>query len=210
MTIRLPPAVRALLLLCVLPLGVLPLGAATPPPAAPAAPPATLTLLPMRDTVVAYHLAPSRGEAIDVLVTYRAGGRALRMDLPDHTYMIATPSTRSLVLVVPLERTAADLSWSEGPQPLFLPDPHMGFTRKGEATVAGQRCTQWEALKEPSRNAICVTPDGVMLRNQFLDGQGRRSVVEALGVKQVAAAEVDFVVPLDFERLRAAPPDQAR
>ncbi len=177
--------------------------AQTRPPAAPAneRPP----MPPTRDAVLGYHVLPGAGEAIDVRVTIRAGGKGLRMDLPDQTYMIAQPETRSVALVVPLERTVADLPWEAGPQPLFLLDERMGFTRKNEATIAGQRCTQWEGALDKARTLVCVTADGLVLRQQFQDPQGRRNLVEAFVVQFDPARASDFVVPTGFDRLLAGP-----
>ena len=77
------------------------------------------SITPTRDAIVGYHLAPATGETIDVRVMFRSGGKALRVDLPDQSFMLAIPPTRHLVLVVPLQETALDLPWADGPQPSF-------------------------------------------------------------------------------------------
>ena len=172
---------------------------------APAAPAATdrPQLLPSRDAVLGYRLAPGAGETIDVRVSLQAGGAALRIDLPDHSYMVATPPNKQLVLVVPLEQTAMDLPWADGPQPLFLLDPRMRFTRKGEATVAGQRCTIWDTVLDRVRSTVCVTADGIVLRSQSQDAAGRRNLIEAFILRYQALVESDFAIPAEFERLSA-------
>lgn len=177
--------------------------------AAQPAPPAVErpALAPARDAVVGYHLAPATGEAIDVRVALRAGGRALRMDLPDQSYMIASPPSRSLVLVVPLERTALDLPWADGPQSLFLLDEKMRFTRKAEATIAGQRCVVWDTVLDRARSTVCVTNDGLVLRSTSLDPLGRRNLIEAFAVRFDSLAEVDYAVPSGFERLTSTTKD---
>ena len=177
------------------------LGAAGPAPAPGAA--ERPSIMPTRDAVVGYHLAPATGEAIDVRVSFQAGGRALRMDLPDHSFMVATPGDKRLVLVVPLEQTAMELPWTDGPQPLFLLDERMRFTRKAEATVAGQRCTLWDAVLERTRATVCVTADGVLLRSQSQDPMGRRNLIEAFAIRYQALVESDFAVPAEFDRLNA-------
>lgn len=192
------------------------LAAAGPPRASPAARPAaspapaeasaTPPLLPLYDAVVAYHLRPAVGEAFDLHVIYRAGGTALRIDLPDQSYMLATPATRALVLVVPSARTAAEMAWADGPQSLFVLDGRMKFSRKGEATIAGRRCTQWEAVNDPARHQVCVTNEGLLLRQQYQDAQGRRSLVDAFALRVEPMAETDFMVPPGFERMSAGAP----
>ncbi len=160
---------------------------------------------PSRDAVLGYHLRPATGEAIDVRVLVRGGGTALRVDLPDTSYVLVAPANRSVALVVPLEQTAAELHWAEGPQALFMLDDRARYTRRAEMTVAGQRCTQWESHLEQERHTLCVTSDGLVLRNQFQDPQGRRNLVEAFAVRYEGLAEVDFQVPKGFERIRPQP-----
>lgn len=176
---------------------------------APGAGPERPVLVPARDAIVGYHLSPATGEPIDVRVGLRSGGAALRVDLPDQSYMLAVPPTRALMLVVPLERTALDLPWADGPQSLFLLDERMRFTRKGEATVAGQRCTTYDTVLERARSTVCVTGDGIVLRAQSQDPMGRRNLVEAFAIRYQPLAETDFVVPADFERMSATPGQHA-
>lgn len=165
-------------------------------------------LAPTRDAVVGYHLAPASGESINVRVSLAAGGGALRVDLPDQSFMVATPPSKQLVLVVPLEQTAMDLPWADGPQPLFLLDARMRFTKKGEATVAGQRCTQWDTVLDRSRATMCVTSDGVVLRSQTQDAAGRKGLIEAFAIRYQALVESDFAIPPSFDRLAAVPKSQ--
>ena len=163
------------------------------------------SIAPTRDAIVGYHLAPATGETIDVRVVFRGGGKALRVDLPDQSFMLAIPPTRSLVLVVPLQETALELPWADGPQSLFLLDERMRFTRKGELTIAGQRCVQWDAVLETAKSTVCVTKDGIVLRSQSQDPMGRRNLVDAFIVRYEGLAEADFVVPEGYDRMVASP-----
>ena len=165
--------------------------------AAPASdrPPAGAT----RDALVGYHLRPATGEAIDVRVELKAGGTAFRVDLPDTNYLVGVPSSRSLTMVVPLERTLVGIGWDEGPQALFTVDTEARVTRRGEGIVAGQRCTQWDALIGGVLHLWCVSLDGLVLRNQFQDRQGRRSLVEAFSVRYDSLADADFAIPDGYD-----------
>lgn len=170
------------------------LGAAGPAPERPAIP-------PTRDAILGYHMRPATGEAIDVRVLIRAGGRAMRVDLPDTSYVLVQPATKGIALVVPLERTAAEMYWNEGPQALFTLDDRAKYTRRAEQTVAGQRCTQWESQLEQERHTLCVTTDGLVLRNQFQDPQGRRNLVEAFALRYETLLDADFQVPPGFDKI---------
>ena len=197
---------RGLLPLDLLPLGLL-LAAAAPPAAPPAAPAADHPLLaPSRDAVVAYHVAAAGGEPINIRVGFRAGGKALRVDLPDASYLLAFPLLHEVTMVVPLERTTADLGWADGPQSLFLLDDRMRFTRKADATIAGQKCALWDAALGDDHHTVCVTADGIVLRNQSQDSRGRRNMVEALLVRYEPVPDVAFQVPPGFEALAPGAP----
>ena len=180
------------------------LGAAGPAPDRPM--PDRPAIPPTRDAILGYHLRPATGEAIDVRVLIRAGGKALRVDLPDTSYVLVQPANKAVALVVPLEQTAAEMYWNEGPQALFTLDDRAKYTRRAEQTVAGQRCTQWDSQLDQERHTLCVTNDGLVLRNQFQDPQGRRNLVEAFAVRYEALPESDFRVPPGFERIT---PDRA-
>ena len=178
------------------------MAAGPPPPSSPPPAPAEKPVMqPTRDAVVGYHLAPASGEAIDVRVMLRAGGQLLRMDLPDYSIILVQPATRQLTLVVPTERTALELPWSDGPQPLFLVDDSKRYTRKGEATIAGQRCTMWDAVADRARSSVCVTADGIILRQLTFDAVGRRSLVEAVVIRYEPLGAADFEVPPGFQRM---------
>ena len=175
------------------------LGAAAPPPDRTAdRPPAA----PVRDAILAYHVTSS-ADSFDIGVVIRGGGGAIRVDLPDHSYMLATPSDQTLIMVVPTQGTAMDLPWSDGPQSLFLLDSRMTFVRKGEATVAGLRCFVWDATLGGSHSTICMTADGLMLRSAGQDPQGRRILIEAVAVRYQSLPVDDFAIPPGFDHLTA-------
>ena len=161
---------------------------------------------PTRDAVLGYRLQPGAGESIRARVSLQAGAKMLRLDLPDLTYMLATPATHSLVMVVPLERTTVDLPWSDGPQMLFLLDDAARYTRKGDSTVAGQRCTVFDVQQEARQATVCVSPEGLVLRHQSTDDTGRRNLVEAYAVQLGGTTDAEFKLPAGFERLQPSLP----
>lgn len=156
---------------------------------------------PTKDALVGYHLAPAAGEAIDIRVAYRAGAKAIRFNLPDTSYVVTVPATRRVTMVVPLQQTTAELGWAEGPQSLFLLDEKARFTRRGELTVAGQKCTQWDATLDQDRRTVCVTSDGLLLRNESQDPQGRRNLVEATIVRIEPVPDAVFAIPAGYDKI---------
>lgn len=180
------------------------LAAAAGPPPAPG--PDRPVIPPTRDAVLGYRLQPGAGEAINARVSLEAGARTLRLDLPDYTFMLATPATHSLVMVVPAERTTVDLPWSDGPQSLFLLDEAARFTRKAEATVAGHRCTVYDVQLDKAQSTVCVSPEGLVLRSQSTDAGGRRNLVEAYAVQLGGTTDNEFKVPPGYERVQPSLP----
>ena len=174
--------------------------AAPPPTPGPAQPPPN----PTRDALIAYRIVPAAGEAINASVAMRAGGKGFRMDLPDQTYILAEPAIHTILMVVPLERTVLDMPWTDGPQTLFLIDSQQQFAKKNETSVAGLRCTVWEA--EQKHASLCVTNSGLILRNESQDDQGRRNLVEATAVRFQSLPPAAFAVPPGFEKLSPLPP----
>ncbi len=181
---------------------------------APDQPPAE----PSRDALIGYHVIPAAGEPIDVRLSVRAGRNTLRLDLPDQTYLIADPITESLVMVVPLQRATISLPWASGPHALFsVGDDGARYARKGEASIAGQRCTVWDEVKDGVHSASCVTKDGIVLRRQSPvppgmplgtppgKAPGKANVIEAFAIRYQALPPEDYLVPLDFDRLGSAP-----
>ena len=163
--------------------------------------PAHPAMVPAHDALVAYHLASATGEPIDLRVAYLAGGKHIRFNLPDLSYILVTPAQQAVEMVVPLESTYADMPWETGPQSLFVLDERAHFIRKGDLTVAGQKCTQWDVVQEQDKHTVCVTADGLVLRNQSSDPQGRRNLVEATIVRTEPVPPDLFVVPKEFEKI---------
>ena len=126
----------------------------------------------------------------------------MRVDLPDTSYVLVFPPVREVTMVIPLQRTTTDLTWQDGPEALFLMDDRMKFTRKGEGTVAGHKCTQWDAVLDQDRHVVCITGDGVVLRNQSQDAQGRRNLVEAFAIRYDNVPDAAFELPANFERVQ--------
>jgi len=70
-----------------------------------------------------------------------------------------------------------------------------GYVRRGEETVAGLACTDWETHDRDGRQALlCITADGVTLR-AGVDG---RTLVTAVSVQYAPQDPAEFRVPADY------------
>ena len=85
---------------------------------------------------------------------------------------------------------------------MFLLDEHARFTRKAEATVAGHRCTVFDTQIDGRPGSVCVSPEGLVLRSQSVDADGRRNLVEAFAVQVGGTTEDEFKIPSGYERIQ--------
>lgn len=173
------------------------------PAPAPAARPAGPPLLPAREASVLYQVAGSGRPVVEVRVTTRANGAALRVDLPDRSYMLVNQAEKRMAMVVTDEQMVMDLPFGPGPQDQFLLNSRMKFSRRGVETVAANRCINWDVTLDGGRGTVCVTEDGVLLRSLMTSAEGRRSGIEAISVSYAPASASDYDPPPDYDHMAA-------
>ena len=148
-----------------------------------------------------YRIA-SRGNApIEARITVQPNAAAMRIDMPDRTYMLVNQAEKRMAMVVPQELMVMDLPYQEGVADQFLLNSRMKFTRRAAETVAGVRCTAWDVLLDGNRATVCVTDDGVLLRSVSVDAEGRRSMIEAISVSYTPAPAADYLPPEGFDHM---------
>ena len=74
------------------------------------------------------------------------------------------------------------------------PDKDAVLKRGGEVVVARQRCVEWSWTEDIETHAICVTPDGVLLRLVV----GGETVMEARSVRYRPQPPELFRVPTNY------------
>ncbi len=172
------------------------LGAAARPAAADHPP-----LLPTREASVLYRVSASGAPPVEVRITSQPNGAAMRIDMPDHTYMLVSQAQKRMAMVVPAELMVMDLPYQTGMQDQFLLNSRMRFSRRGPDTVAGVRCTGWDVVVDGNRGIAWVTDDGILLRSLSLDPQGRRNLIEAISVSYAPAPAADYLPPEGFDHI---------
>lgn len=195
--------------------GLLLLGLVGTPPALAQAAPATAArpatpdrppLLPTREASVLYRVVASGSPPVEVRITTKANGAAMRIDMPDRSYMLVNQAEKRMAMVVPDELTVMDLPFQPGMQDQFQLNNRMRFTKRVVETVASLRCTSWDVLVDGGRGIMCVTDDGVLLRSISLDPAGRRNVIEAISVSYAPAPASDYLPPEGFDHMAAPGP----
>ena len=171
------------------------------PPAARTAAPVHPPLLPTREASVLYRISARGDPPIEVRITSLPDATAMRIDMPDRTYMLVNQAEQRMAMVVPEELMVMDLPYQAGVQDQFLLNSRMKFTRRGVETIAGVRCTSWDVLLDGNRAVACVTDDGVLLRSVSMDAEGKRSSIEAVSVSYTPAPAADFLPPQGFDHM---------
>lgn len=162
--------------------------------------------LPLHDVSVTYRLEGGLRDAVPgglpetVRLQWDAAGRRLRVE----------PQGRNQVLIVSLGEPRAELLdtglhgvvslpvRAKDVEPLTLAGARL--TRRGNATVAGLGCTEYDVSQPRGTGTVCLTADGVALRGAgTVDGrQGRFTAVQ---VAPGPVAESAFSVPPGYMRL---------
>lgn len=166
-------------------------------------------LQPSRDVTVTYRVGGAAASAIPGGVAgplrlfwdaarqrlrAEAGGRpqAVLVDLPNRTATMLDDAMRAVVALPVRER---DL------QPLTLDGARL--TRRGNGSVAGIACTDWNVKASRGSGTVCLTPDGVALRaNGTVDG--RQGSFTATSVRYGEVAPGLFTVPPGYFALDLA------
>lgn len=156
-------------------------------------------LRPSRDVDVTYRAAaPTGGAAVEQRMRWLAATQTMRVDPPDpRLHVIIDYVTRRMSVVQDATRTVIEMA--APPSVVDAMGGHAGtaYVRRGEATVAGQACTEWQTQDRAANQVVvCITADGVLLRAGTAD-QVRVSAVSVQYAPQDPAA---FRVPAEYAR----------
>ena len=155
---------------------------------------------PTRDVTVAYTVSGAAADAIPggvdgpLRLSWDAKGQRLRVDAGSRPQAVildlakrsATLLDSALRAAVPLPVRDRDL------QSLALGGARM--TRRGQDSVAGLACINWDVQAPKRAGTVCLTPDGVVLRGEG-DVNGRHGSFAASSVRYGAVAPDLFAVP---------------
>lgn len=152
-------------------------------------------LRPTRDVDVTYRV-PVPGAADASLLQrlrWSAARRVQRVDLPTSgNWMVLDFAAHRMAMVRDDSREVVDVP---SPQGLDQPNEGSGFTRAGNATVAGLACTEWRTVDTRGAETLaCYTDDGVLLRAT----SGTRVMMEAVDVKYTPQPDDIFQVPQGY------------
>jgi hypothetical protein len=156
-------------------------------------------LRPSHDVDVTYRAVAQGGRELQQRVRWLAAAQTMRIDPPaPGLHVIIDYVARRMSVVRDATRSVVEMAAPDNPGGIVDGSkPASGFVRQGEATVAGQACTEWQTLdREAQPVLVCITTDGVLLRAATA-GEVRVSAVSVQYGPQDPAA---FRVPADYER----------
>ena len=160
---------------------------------------------PTRDVDVVYLVA---GPSTPLAQRMRWGITAgkLRVDPPTAgMYVIIDTASHSMQAVREGDRSVVTIN--AGPQAVPGIAPGGAFKRRGEASIAGLDCTQWQTRDTADRQVLaCLTPEGVLLRVEA-DGL---ILVEALTVTYAPLPDAMFRIPADYKKIIPPTMSQSR
>ena len=156
-------------------------------------------LRPTSDVDVLYRAVARGGAAIEQRVRWLAAAQTMRIDPPGRDlHVIVDYAARRMSVVQDATRSVTEMAAPNSVTDVLGGRPSAAtYTRRGQATVAGRPCTEWQTQDREAHPAlICITPDGVMLRA----GTPEEVRVSAVSVQYAPQDPAAFRIPPDYAR----------
>ena len=152
---------------------------------------------PQRDVDVTYKVPVAGGGDMAILqrLRFSAALHRQRVDLPTSgNWMMLDFTAHTMAMVRDQSKEIVELP---APANASLPAGGAGFTRMGEASVAGLGCTEWRTRDTRGQETVaCYTPDGVLLRAR----NDSATLMEAVQVNYTPLAASVFALPEGYSR----------
>ena len=161
-------------------------------------------LRPSRDVDVTYRAAaPQGGKEIEQRVRWLAASQTMRIDPPSpDLHVIIDYVARRMSVVRDATRSVVEMAAPDSMTDVMGGEAATAFVRRGEATVAGRPCVEWQTLDRGAHPAlVCITEDGVLLRA----GTTQLARVSAVSVRYAPQDPAAFRVPADYVRHSPGP-----
>jgi hypothetical protein len=158
-------------------------------------------MVPSKDTTVDYQMEGRSGGPRSMRMMYSAGGKMIRIDMPGQKgYVVMNRDAHRMMIVMAEAHRYMEHDLPPGQRDPFDMGNGQKFTKKGTETIAGMRCTVWEATGEHPGNG-CVTDDGIVLRGESAPPNGEKSRLIATAVSVAPIAPDMFAAPTGFAKM---------
>ena len=155
-------------------------------------------LRPSRDVDVTYRAAaPKGGKEIEQRVRWLAASQTMRIDPPSpDLHVIIDYVARRMSVVRDATRSVVEMAAPDSMTEMIAGKPG-AFARRGETTVAGRACTEWQTQDRDAHPVVvCITDDGVLLRAS----SAAQVRVSAVSVHYAPQDPQEFRIPPDYVR----------
>jgi hypothetical protein len=162
-------------------------------------------LRPARDVAVTYRVsnpaAPRDAPPLEQRTHWLAAAQTMRIDPPTPgLYVIIDYLARRMNVVREAERSVIEMAAPGGMAGLTGDPGAQPYMRRGDDTVAGMGCTNWETTdRTGQRTLACITADGVLLRVVA----GGQTLATAVSVQYAPQDASLFRVPSDYAHQKA-------
>lgn len=179
---------------------LLPAGTAFAQPAHPA-------YLPTRDVAVTYTLDhDGPGAPKQAHLYYSASTNRLRLERPGMKgFVIIDRAAKIMTVVLGPDHIYFQMPLSPELASGFILSGNMTYSRKGQSSIAGLNCTDWQVDSDTVAGTACVTDDGVLLlsRGRMKNGAGHGGL-QATQVSYDPQPLSLFVPPAGFTKVDAS------
>ena len=152
--------------------------------------------MPTRDVDITYRITRA-GQTLTERTRWLAAQEVQRIEPPGNAmYMLMDHRAHHASMVDDQRHSVVDMALPPHPSPLD-PGSDAQFTRRGDDTVAGLACTNWETSSGGAPTTLCFTADGALLRVRI----GGTTLVEAVTVSYSPADPAAFAAPAGYEHV---------
>lgn len=164
------------------------------------------SLIPTRDVVITYRVLGGEG-APPIEMAWLAAAAGLRAEVPGVGWSVSDTGNGVGFLVMERLRRIMELP-PRAFEGQLLPPFESRFTRDGTRRILGQSCTDWRYEGAGQTGRVCLTAEGVMLRNAITAGAppGGGSGLEATQLRFEPQDPNRFMLPPDYARIPAPGP----
>ena len=138
--------------------------------------------VPTRDVAITYSSAGSEAAMpARIVLRYFAVADRIRLE-SNGPYVLLDRTMQRVEIVLPDAKLAMELPPGAGITQGFLLGEGMRFRRTGSSSVLGRVCTVYDITLERTHAIACLSADGLLLRGEGTDPQGRHAKIEATNV----------------------------
>jgi hypothetical protein len=158
-------------------------------------------LRPSRDVDVTYRAIAQGGAAVEQRVRWLAATQTMRIDPPSPGMrVIIDYVARRMSVVRDQTRSVVDMAAPDSMADVIGGKLTLTYARRGQVTVAGRTCTEWQTEDRAAHKAlVCITDDGVLLRA----GTPDQVRISATAVNYAPQDPATFRIPADYARRSA-------